>query len=274
MSFFCLMLSFRFVDQDDNKLHGLCDIVEHSETNYNPSAWSMEEVDGGKRFVVFQRNMNCINDGEEPIEEENNLDIPSRRILTGNNKDAILNMINLPNNNRSTKQPKNGTNTSGNREPRKFFVSVDSPTNDPFHASPVDISHYSVNSATNKKLSFPSTQESDSNLRLLKGKQMLSSFNPFTKLSHSLQTPYKQPSIKPLDDTPILFSASASVGKYIHPYHTNIKPTKNIGLTLTFVHSPSSSNPSLKSRGKHKHNLLYLYSAYKSLDTTFLHKNT
>ena len=171
----------------------------------------------------------------------------------------------MPNNNTSTQPLKNGTNSSGNRAPRKFFVSVDSPTNDPFHASPVDISHYSVNSATNKKLSFPSTQESDSNLRLLKGKQMLSSFNPFTKLSHSLETPYKQPSIKPLDDTPILFSASASVGKYIHPYHTSIKPTKNIGLTLTFVHSPSSSNPSLKSRGKKKHNLLYFYNAYKSI---------
>ena len=258
------MLPFRFVDQDDKKLQGLCDIVEYSETNSNPSAWTMEDVDGGKRFVVFQRNMNCIHDGEDSIAEENNLDIPSRRILTGNNKDAILNIMSSPNNQISTKQPKNGTNTSGNREPRKFFVSVDSPTNDPFHASPVDISHYSVKSATNKKLSFPSTQEVDSNLRLLRGKQMLSSPNPFTKLSYSFQTPYKEPGIKPLDDTPILLSASASVRKYIHPYHNGIKPAKNIGLTLTFVHSPSSSNPFPKSHGKKQYNLLYCYSAYKS----------
>ena len=259
------MLFFRFVDQYEDKLQGLCDIVEHSETNSNPSAWTMEDVDGGKRFVVFQRNMNCIQDGEESIAEASNLDIPSRRILTGNNKDAILSTLSSPKNKTSTNQPKNGTNTSGNREPRKFFVSLDSPTNDQFHASPVDINHYSVKSATNKKLSFPPTQEVDSNLRLLRGKQMLSSFNPFTKLSHSLQTPYKkEPSIKPLDDTPILLSASASVRKYIHPYDNGIQPAKNIGFTLTFVHSPSSANPFPKGHGNKQYNLLYSYSAYKS----------
>ena len=48
----------------------------------------MRVVAGGKRFVVFQRNMNCMNEGigktEEEASEENNNIIPNRKILTGN----------------------------------------------------------------------------------------------------------------------------------------------------------------------------------------------
>ena len=225
----------------------------------------MRTVDDGKRFVVFQRNMKCVANDKtmNDQEEENDISIPRRKILTGTkNKDSWLTEINyVETNNKPSNQTKKATK-SKKREPRKFFVSVASSENDSFQASPVDISKYSATSLIGKKVSFPSKQES--NIASLTRKQL---FSPSNNLSHiSYRPPNKSPKsiLTPLEDIPLIFSASASVGQLLNPYQTRIEPTKNIGLTVTYVHSPSTDSTSYQNNG----NILSrIYKYFKQLQS-------
>ena len=208
----------------------------------------MRVVAGGERFVVFQRNMNCMNEGigkkeEEEALEENNIIIPNRKILTGNRNGEDTTKAST---NTMVENQEKKVNMSKMREPRNFFVSVSS-SNDDFHASPLDISQYSANSILDKKLSF--TPKHEPNLEHESTKQILS----WSKPPKSQHNPYPQKSFKsnfsPAANTPIIFSASASFGKLPNKYEPNSSPTKNLGLTVTYVHSPSSQSPLYTKQG-------------------------
>ena len=234
---------FRFVKGNEDKSNnGLCDILGHSEEFSNPNTWTMRVVAGGKRFVVFQRNMNCMNEGngkteEEETSDENNIIIPNRKILTGNeNKEKNT----KPSIYKTVENMKKKHNSSKMREPRNFFVSLTSSSDDDFHASPLDISQYSANSILDKKLAF--TPKTEDNLRHEATQQVIS----WSKPPKSNANPYPVKSYKssflPTVNTPLLFSASASIEQLPNVYESNSNPTKNIGLTVTYVHSPSSQS--------------------------------
>ena len=207
----------------------------------------MRVVAGGKRFVVFQRNMNCMNEGigkkEEEASEENNIIIPNRKILTGNKNEED---ITEPPTNTMLENQEKKVNMSRMREARNFFVSVSS-SNDDFHASPLDISQYSANSILDKKLSFtpkhePYLEQVATNQILSLAKPPKSQYNPRPQKSF-------KSSFSPPVNTPIIFSASASVGKLLNQYEPNSTPTKNIGITVSYVHSPSSQSTLYEKQG-------------------------
>ena len=210
----------------------------------------MRVVAGGKRFVVFQRNMNCMNEGigkkEEEATEENNIIIPNRKILTGNKnmekntKGSINTMV---------KNQMQKDNSSRMREARNFFVSVSS-SNDDFHASPLDISQYSANSILDKKLtSAPNREPNLDNQATQKiiswAKPPKSEYNPYPVKS------YKS-SFLPKVNAPVIISASASIGQLPNRYESDSSPTKNLGLTVTYVHSPSTQTSLFEKPGNPK----------------------
>jgi hypothetical protein len=200
----------------------------------------MRAVAGGKRFVVFQRNMNCLDNSSYETSEERNISIPNRKILTGKTKDNGIRVMTSSLNNTTEKQMGKYMNAS-ERQPRNFYVSVSSPSaNDHFHASPVDTGQYSANSVLDKKVSFTSQQES--NLKSLASTQLHSWSMPNTKSYLYPEKSYKSIRI-PSKDAPIIFSASASVGQLLNTYQSGPTSTKNIDLKVTYVHSPSSELP-------------------------------
>ena len=214
----------------------------------------MRVVAGGKRFVVFQRNMNCMNEGigktEEEASEENNNIIPNRKILTGNKN---MEKNTKPSNNKTVENIKENDMSSRMREPRNFFVSVASSSNDEFSASPLDISQYSANSILDKKLSFTPKQEP--NLNPEATQKIIS----WSKPPKSNNNPYPVKSYKssflPSVNAPVIFSASASIEQLPNEFESNPNPTKNLGLTVTYVHSPSSQSSIYEKSGNEYENM-------------------
>ena len=214
----------RFVEQNNGSLIGACDILRYSKNFLNPSTWTMRVVDNGKRFVVFQRNLNCLNMRDDEALDDNSIDIPKRKILTGKDKEHGLTVMNS-----SVEQAfdhhqiTNASNLS-QRQPRTFYV-ANGGISSSFHPSPVDKGPYSTNPIFDAKQSnsLPN-QESEPD-----------------------QLPDKSYKFNntPLEDVPLIFSASASLGQSLNP-----SSTKNFGLTVTYVHSPSSGTSDSPTYGK------------------------
>ena len=112
----------------------MCDILGYSKDFSNPSRWTMRAVAGGKRFVVFQRNMNCLDNSSYETLKEKNISMPNRKILTGKTKDNGIRVMTSSLNNTTEKQMRKYMNAR-EREPRKFSISDSPSVNDNFHAS-------------------------------------------------------------------------------------------------------------------------------------------